>query len=67
MCFTTVRWFPAPMGRQKTPSKETQNTESVNLRQFLLDYKKQKELAEGIGVEEEDPNDLGVYFTFMSG
>ncbi len=48
------------MGRQKTPSKETQNTESVNLRQFLLDYKKQKELAEGIGVEEEDPNDLGV-------
>uniref|UniRef100_A0A672NCW7 TELO2 interacting protein 1 n=1 Tax=Sinocyclocheilus grahami TaxID=75366 RepID=A0A672NCW7_SINGR len=55
-----VRWFPATMGRQKTPSKETQNKECVNLRQFLLDYKKQKELAEGIKVEEEDPNDLGV-------
>ncbi|XP_016423587.1 TELO2-interacting protein 1 homolog [Sinocyclocheilus rhinocerous] len=55
-----VRWFPATMGHQKTPSKETQNKECVNLRQFLLDYKKQKELAEGIGVEEEDPNDLEV-------
>ncbi|XP_016349594.1 TELO2-interacting protein 1 homolog [Sinocyclocheilus anshuiensis] len=55
-----VRWFPATMGCQKTPSKETQNKECVNLRQFLLDYKKQKELAEGIGVEEEDPNDLEV-------
>ncbi|XP_016112766.1 TELO2-interacting protein 1 homolog, partial [Sinocyclocheilus grahami] len=55
-----VRWFPATMGRQKTPSKETQNKECVNLRQFLLDYKKQKELAEGIKVEEEDPNDLGL-------
>ncbi|RXN34285.1 TELO2-interacting 1-like protein [Labeo rohita] len=53
-----VRWFPATMGRQKTPKKETQNKECVNLRQFLLDYKKQKELAEGVGVEEEDPNDL---------
>uniref|UniRef100_A0A8C1XLF4 TELO2-interacting protein 1 homolog n=1 Tax=Cyprinus carpio TaxID=7962 RepID=A0A8C1XLF4_CYPCA len=55
-----VRWFPATIGRQKTSSKETQNKECVNLRQFLLDYKKQKELAEGIGVEEEDPNDLEV-------
>uniref|UniRef100_A0A8C1HUF6 TELO2-interacting protein 1 homolog n=1 Tax=Cyprinus carpio carpio TaxID=630221 RepID=A0A8C1HUF6_CYPCA len=55
-----VRWFPATLGHQKTPSKETQNKECVNLRQFLLDYKKQKELAEGIGVEEEDPNDLDV-------
>uniref|UniRef100_A0A8C1XHG4 TELO2 interacting protein 1 n=1 Tax=Cyprinus carpio TaxID=7962 RepID=A0A8C1XHG4_CYPCA len=53
-----VRWFPATLGHQKTPSKETQNKECVNLRQFLLDYKKQKELAEGIGVEEEEPNDL---------
>ncbi|KAK2886169.1 hypothetical protein Q8A67_017006 [Cirrhinus molitorella] len=55
-----VRWFPASTGCQKTPSKETQNKECVNLRQFLLDYKKQKELAEGIGVEEEDPKDLDV-------
>lgn len=55
-----MRWFPVTLGHQKTPSKETQNKECVNLRQFLLDYKKQKELAEGIGVEEEDPNDLGL-------
>ncbi|XDV46511.1 hypothetical protein PO909_014397 [Leuciscus waleckii] len=55
-----VRWFPATMGHQKPSSKDTQNKECVNLRQFLLDYKKQKELAEGIGVEEEDPNELDV-------
>ncbi|XP_026056024.1 TELO2-interacting protein 1 homolog isoform X2 [Carassius auratus] len=55
-----VRWFPETIGCQKTPSKETQDKECVNLRQFLLDYKKQKELAEGIGLEEEDPNDLEV-------
>lgn len=56
-CFTTVRWFPTTM---KPSSKETQNKECLDLRQFLLDYKKQKELAEGIGVEEEDPNELGL-------
>ncbi|XP_067301617.1 TELO2-interacting protein 1 homolog [Pseudorasbora parva] len=55
-----VRWFPTTMGHQKPSSKETQNKECVNLRQFLLDYKKQKELAEGIGVEEEDPNELNI-------
>lgn len=55
-----VRWFPGPMGHQKPSSKDTQNKECVNLRQFLLDYKKQKELAEGIGVEEEDPNELDI-------
>ncbi|XP_067226920.1 TELO2-interacting protein 1 homolog [Chanodichthys erythropterus] len=55
-----VRWFPATMGHQKLSSKDTQNKECVNLRQFLLDYKKQKELAEGIGVDEEDPNELDV-------
>ncbi|XP_016086871.1 TELO2-interacting protein 1 homolog [Sinocyclocheilus grahami] len=55
-----VRWFTSSLGHQKTPSKETQNKECVNLRQFLMDYKKHKELAEGIGVEEEDPNDLDV-------
>lgn len=60
MCFATVRWFPATMGHQKPSSKDTQNKECVNLRQFLLDYKKQKELAEGIGVDEEDPNELGL-------
>ncbi|KAG1926751.1 TELO2-interacting protein 1 homolog isoform X2 [Pimephales promelas] len=53
-----VRWFPATMGHQKPSSKETQSKECVNLRQFLLDYKKQKELAEGIGVEEEDELDV---------
>ncbi|XP_698602.6 TELO2-interacting protein 1 homolog [Danio rerio] len=55
-----VRWFPNMMGHQKLPTKPRQNSTCVSLRQFLLDYKKQKELAEGIGVEDEDPDDLDI-------
>ncbi|XP_051946945.1 TELO2-interacting protein 1 homolog [Xyrauchen texanus] len=55
-----VRWFPANIGHQMPPNKETQRKDCLSLRQFLLDYKKQKELAEGIGIEEEDPDGLDI-------
>lgn len=41
-------------------SKQTSaHKEVFDIRQFLLDYGKQKELAEGIGIEEDDTEDLG--------
>lgn len=52
-----VRWFKAStIGRRQTStaSTRTPTPEMLNLRQFLLDYRKQKELAEGIGAEEEE-------------
>ncbi|KAG9269261.1 hypothetical protein AMEX_G16266 [Astyanax mexicanus] len=54
-----VRWFPSSARGHKQPSTitQTQNPEPLDLRQFLLDYRKQKELAEGIGIEEEDPGE----------
>ncbi|XP_057219409.1 TELO2-interacting protein 1 homolog [Triplophysa rosa] len=55
-----VRWFPSNTGHQKPNSTETRGEDCVNLKTFLLNYKKQKELSEGIGVEEEDPDDLDV-------
>lgn len=55
-----VRWFPISTGHQKPNSTETRGEDCVNLKTFLLNYKKQKEMAEGIGVEEEDPDDLDV-------
>ncbi|XP_037627885.1 TELO2-interacting protein 1 homolog isoform X2 [Sebastes umbrosus] len=53
-----ARWFPSSCGRtsesarpkQTSPQKE----EAFNIRQFLLDHRKQQELAEGIGIEEDD-------------
>ncbi|XP_072552810.1 TELO2-interacting protein 1 homolog [Salminus brasiliensis] len=54
-----VRWFPsrAGDGRQPPAVAHTRKPEPLDLRQFLLDYKKQKELAEGIGAEEEGPSE----------
>nr|XP_055043947.1 TELO2-interacting protein 1 homolog [Misgurnus anguillicaudatus] len=53
-----VRWFPISTEHQKP--NNTMSEDCVNLKTFLLDYKKQKELAEGIGVEEEDSDDQDV-------
>ncbi|KAI4879146.1 hypothetical protein NFI96_004153 [Prochilodus magdalenae] len=57
-----VRWFPSSAEDHGKPPTvpHRQNPEPLDLRQFLLDYKKQKELAEGIGADEEDPSDAEV-------
>uniref|UniRef100_A0A3Q2ZXZ7 TELO2-interacting protein 1 homolog n=1 Tax=Kryptolebias marmoratus TaxID=37003 RepID=A0A3Q2ZXZ7_KRYMA len=39
-------------------SKTSTEEEEFDVRQFLLDYRKQKELAEGIGIEVEETEDL---------
>ncbi|XP_003963042.2 TELO2-interacting protein 1 homolog [Takifugu rubripes] len=57
------RWFPssrARTGKSATPKPSSSHKEVFNIRQFLLDYHKQKELAEGIGIEEDDGGDLDV-------
>lgn len=57
-----VRWFPSGGGRtsESAGTKQTSTHKEVfNIRQFLLDLRKQKELAEGIGIEEDDTEDLG--------
>ncbi|KAM8862699.1 TELO2-interacting protein 1 homolog [Spinachia spinachia] len=52
-----ARWFPSSRGstRESAGSKHTSPPEEVlDIRHFLLDLRKQKELAEGVGIEEED-------------
>uniref|UniRef100_A0A3Q1EZE3 TELO2 interacting protein 1 n=1 Tax=Acanthochromis polyacanthus TaxID=80966 RepID=A0A3Q1EZE3_9TELE len=68
-----ARWFPSTSNRTGSCSSSKQTSaeeEDLNIRQFLLDYRKQKELAEGIGIEEDDTEDLGnmecYEFCFMS-
>uniref|UniRef100_A0A8C6UUF7 TELO2 interacting protein 1 n=1 Tax=Neogobius melanostomus TaxID=47308 RepID=A0A8C6UUF7_9GOBI len=49
-----ARWFSP--GHIREPSKSnhrTANQEAFDIGQFLLDYSKQKELAEGIGIEDD--------------
>ncbi|XP_060912827.1 TELO2-interacting protein 1 homolog [Labrus mixtus] len=51
-----ARWFPSSCGRttESAQSKKSSGHEEVfDIRQFILDYSKQKELAEGIGIEED--------------
>ncbi|XP_076015467.1 TELO2-interacting protein 1 homolog [Genypterus blacodes] len=56
-----VRWFPSTCSRTDETHKQTcSDLKDFNIRQFLLDYRKQKELAEGIGIEEDDTEDLEV-------
>uniref|UniRef100_A0A3Q3LS61 TELO2-interacting protein 1 homolog n=1 Tax=Mastacembelus armatus TaxID=205130 RepID=A0A3Q3LS61_9TELE len=52
-----ARWFPSSSNETK-PKETSTNQEVLNIRQFLLDYYKQKELAEGIGIEEDITEDL---------
>lgn len=58
-----VRWFPATRSRTNVSARSkraSSEQKDVCVRQFLLEYRKQKELAEGIGIEEdEDAADLG--------
>ncbi|XP_029291967.1 TELO2-interacting protein 1 homolog isoform X2 [Cottoperca gobio] len=56
-----ARWFPSSCGRTSKSARAQQtfpNDEVLNIRQFLLDHRKQKELAEGIGIEDDDIEDL---------
>uniref|UniRef100_A0A672J376 TELO2-interacting protein 1 homolog n=1 Tax=Salarias fasciatus TaxID=181472 RepID=A0A672J376_SALFA len=58
-----ARWFPATCskaGKSSCSKPSSSDQEVFDARQFLLDYRKQKELAEGIGIEEdEETEDLG--------
>ncbi|XP_068589706.1 TELO2-interacting protein 1 homolog isoform X2 [Cebidichthys violaceus] len=58
-----ARWFPSSCGRTREsarPKRTSAPNEVLDIRQFLLDLRKQKELAEGIGIEEDDTEDLEV-------
>ncbi|XP_056279886.1 TELO2-interacting protein 1 homolog [Pseudoliparis swirei] len=57
-----ARWFPSSRTRESArPKQTTPPKEDFDIRQFLLDLRKQKELAEGIGIEDDDdPEDLEV-------
>ncbi|XP_034733636.1 TELO2-interacting protein 1 homolog [Etheostoma cragini] len=58
-----ARWFPSSCGRTSKSARPKQTSlhdEIPNIRQFLLDHRIQKELAEGIGVEEDSNEDLEV-------
>ncbi|XP_069550039.1 TELO2-interacting protein 1 homolog [Brachyistius frenatus] len=58
-----ARWFPSHCSRTSKPASSKQistDQEDFNICQFLLDYRKQKELAEGIGIEEDITEDFEV-------
>lgn len=60
--FPLDRWFPSSCAKNSKSTSTGQTSthkEVLNIRQFLLDYRKQKELAEGIGIEEDEREDLG--------
>ncbi|KAM3872194.1 TELO2-interacting protein 1 homolog [Diretmus argenteus] len=55
-----ARWFPSGRGNtgeSARPRKTSTDQEVFDIRQFLLDYQRQKELAEGIGIEEDNTED----------
>ncbi|XP_056241832.1 TELO2-interacting protein 1 homolog [Seriola aureovittata] len=52
-----VRWFPSSCKKTSEsarPKQTSTDQEILDIRQFLLDYRKQKELAEGVGIEDDD-------------
>lgn len=65
LLFVLARWFPISRSKTSdpaTPRQTSADQEVFNVRQFLLDYQKQKELAEGIGIEEDFTEDPGTGF-----
>ncbi|XP_034001082.1 TELO2-interacting protein 1 homolog [Trematomus bernacchii] len=51
-----ARWFPSNSSRTSNSVRPKQNPpheELFNIRQFMLDHQKEKELAEGIGIEDD--------------
>lgn len=57
--FPLARWFPSRTSKSAGPEQTSTHKEDFNICQFLLDYRKQKELAEGIGIEEDDTEGIG--------
>ncbi|XP_060931488.1 TELO2-interacting protein 1 homolog [Limanda limanda] len=58
-----ARWFPSSCNKTKESARSQQTStdqQDIDIRQFLLDYRKQKDLAEGFGIEEDDTDDLDV-------
>ncbi|XP_064155508.1 TELO2-interacting protein 1 homolog [Anguilla rostrata] len=62
-----VRWFPVGAGVRKAPpgpagAKRAEPCweETLDVRQFLLDYRREKQLAEGIVGDDEDAEDTEV-------
>ncbi|XP_025757327.1 TELO2-interacting protein 1 homolog [Oreochromis niloticus] len=58
-----ARWFPSTCSRTSKSASSNQSSsdqEDLSIRQFLLNYHKQKELAEGIGIEDDDTEDREV-------
>ncbi|XP_072222995.1 TELO2-interacting protein 1 homolog [Leuresthes tenuis] len=56
-----ARWFPPTCRsiiRSASSKQASAEQDDFDIRQFLLDYHKQKDLAEGVGIEEDDTEDL---------
>ncbi|XP_061913778.1 TELO2-interacting protein 1 homolog isoform X2 [Entelurus aequoreus] len=52
-----AKWFPSSCNRTKKSCRSQQNSadqEVFDVRLFLLDYRKQKDLAEGLGMGQDD-------------
>lgn len=66
-CHAAVRWFPPSLGkmggppsrRDESSGAEPADMTALDVRQFLLEYNRQKELAEGIGAEDEEEEEPG--------
>lgn len=58
--YSAVRWFPAKI-KEKEPSSLTgaKSQNSLDIRQFLLDYHRLKKQAEGCLEEEDEKLDTG--------
>ncbi|XP_039905835.1 TELO2-interacting protein 1 homolog isoform X3 [Simochromis diagramma] len=58
-----ARWFPSTCCRTSKSASSRQSSsdqEDLSIRQFLLNYCKQKELAESFGIEDDDTEDREV-------
>lgn len=57
-----ARWFPASSATASQSSRtehKCSDQDVFDIRQFLLDQRRQKELAQGIGIEEDMMEDIG--------
>lgn len=58
-----ARWFPSTCcttSKSDRPKQTSTHKKVLDIRQFLLDQRKEKELAEGIGIEDDNMEDLEV-------
>lgn len=57
-----MRWFPSRNVKNKESAglhKNSTDKGLLDIRKFLQEYRKEKNLAEGIGIEEDNTEDLG--------